>query len=110
MMCVVKAEPASAKSNLQIAKELCRQAKRPMKLVPMGSDKVLHRKGKKFIVVEKIISYSSGKRYGLTKQGWYIGYNKKVPKGKKVISYFIYNPNSNAPDDYLWIVDNKTYR
>lgn len=110
LSCIIKTEPASAKSNLQIVKQLCKSLKKPIKFVPINSKKILHRKNKNYIVVEKVVSYSSGKKYGYTKEGYYIAYNKKVPKNKKVVSYFIYNPKTNYFDDILWAIDNNTYR
>lgn len=73
--------------------------------------KILHRKSKKFIYIEKCVSKSSGKRYGYTVKGhYYIVYNKKVPKGKLVTSYCIWNPKNNACDDVVAVVDNKMVR
>lgn len=71
--------------------------------------KMTHRKGKHIVYVEKVVSTSKGK-YGYTKDKFYITYNKKVKKGKKVISYCIYNPKSNYIDDIVAVVDNKKIR
>ena len=112
-MCFFNVESVSAKSNIQIVKQLCKKFKKPVKIISSNGNFtkiILHRKGKNYILVRKIVSYSSGKKYGWTKDGRYIGYNKKVPKNKKVVSYFIYNPRNNYFDDLLWIVDNNTYR
>ena len=112
-VCLYNAESVSAKSNIQIVKQLCKKFKKPVKIISSNGNfvkTILHRKGKNYILVRKIVSYSSGKKYGWTKDGQYIGYNKKVPKHKKVVSYFIYNPKTNYFDDLLWIVDNNTYR
>ena len=72
---------------------------------------ITHRKGKKIVYIEKIVSISSGKNYGYTKKGhYYIAYNKKVKKGKRVVSYFVWNPNTNYCDDVIASVDNKMIR
>ena len=68
-----------------------------------------HRANKKVVYVEKFISYSKGK-YGYSKKGEYVKYNKKVKKGKKVISYFVYNPYTNYCDDVVAVVDNHRIR
>lgn len=73
--------------------------------------KIEHRKGKKIVYIEKCVSKSSGKRYGYTIKGhYYIAYNKKVKKGKKVTSYFVYNPYNNYADGIDAAVDNKMIR
>lgn len=120
------ASPAEAKSarktNWQITKELCAKEGKKIYLIDTNKTKdkdfwkiVDHRKGKNYIVVEKVVSVSDGKTHG-----WYstktkgtnyiIGYNKNVPKGKKVTSYVIWSPYSNECDDVLWVVDNHMYR
>lgn len=71
--------------------------------------KILHRKGKKIVYVEKSYSYSHG-WYGLSKEGYYTCYNKKVKEGKKVTTYCIYNPYTNYVDDIVAVVDNKMIR
>jgi hypothetical protein len=120
---MVEAKQTTAKSNWQITKTLCHKAGYK-KIKVLESNKMTdknfwrivdHRKNKNYIVVEKIVSVSDGTGYG-----WYstktkgtnyiIGYNKQVPKGKKVTSYVIYDPNSNEPDEILWVIDNRTYR
>lgn len=113
----------TTRTNWQIAKELCRkQGYNRIKLIDennMTDEKfwrVLdNRKGKPYIVVSKVLSVSDGTGYG-----WYstktkgtnyiIGYNKKIPKGKRVRSYVIWNPNSNECDDILYVVDSLKYR
>ena len=70
---------------------------------------ILHRKNKPYIVVEKFVSYSRG-RHGYDKHGHYIKYNKKVKKGKRVISYCIYSPYNNYCDGVDFVVDNKMVR
>lgn len=111
------------KTNWQIVKEYCKkQGYTKIKVVESNkiTDKAFwriadHRKNKKWILVEKVVSVSDGTSYG-----WYstktkgtnyiIGYNKKVPKGKKVTSYVIWNPKSNVCDDILAVVDNRKIR
>lgn len=124
---VFAAIPAEAKqtpkTNWQIVKELCKkEGYSKIKLLKANeiTDKkfwkiVDHRKGKNYIVVEKVISVSDG-----TDHGWYstktkgtnyiIGYNKRIPKGKKVISYVIWSPYSNECDEILYVVDNQRVR
>ena len=62
------------------------------------------------VYVEKCTSYSSGSNFGYTKEGYFIRYNKVVPKGQEVISYFVYNPNTNYFDDVILAVDNGLIR
>ena len=105
----------SAKSNWSIVKTLCKPYKKPIKLVSGHNKKtdriILHRKNKKYIIVEKTISISTGKDFGYEIDGHYhIAYNKRVKKNKKVISYIIYSPFSNECDEILYVVDNNTYR
>lgn len=110
------------KSDWQIVKELCKKEHKKIYLIDSNktTDKQFwkiadNRKGKNYIVVEKVVSVSNGKNHG-----WYstktkgtkyiIGYNKNVAKGKKVTSYVIWSPYSNECDDVLWVVDNHMYR
>ena len=119
----VKAAEKTTKTNWQIVKELCRkEGYKKIKLIDSNNttDKAFwnlvdHRKGKKYIIVEKVVSISDGSGHG-----WYstktkgtkyiIGYNRKVPKGKKVLSYVIWNPASNECDDILYVVDHRIWR
>jgi len=76
-----------------------------------GWKKILHRKGKGIVYIEKCTTISNGKGGGFTKKGhYYVAYNKKVKKGKKVTSYFVYNPYTNYCDDVVAAVDNKMIR
>lgn len=75
----------------------------------LSDEKLSKRKQNKIVYVEIIQSKSNGK-YGYTKDGYYIAYNKKVKRGKKVISYAIYNPNGTAFDDVVAVVDNGKIR
>lgn len=71
---------------------------------------ITHRKQKKVIYVEVVKSISHG-HYGYTTNGnWYIYYNKRVKKGKRVTSYCIYNPKNNYIDDVVAVVDNGKLR
>ena len=65
-----------------------------------------HRVGKNYIPVEKIYSYSAGKKYGYTSEGEYVAYNKKVKKGRRVTTYIVYNPENNNWDDAIAVIDN----
>jgi len=111
----VKAETPK-KTNYQIVKSICKRQynKTKIKIVKGYNAKtekiVTHRKGKNYIVVEKFVSYSCGGRYGYSKDGYYITYNKKVKKGKRVVSYCIYNPYTNYFDDVVYVVDNRKVR
>lgn len=69
--------------------------------------RITHRKGT--ALVEIIKSKSKG-RYGVTRDGCRIKYNKRVKKGKKVTSYLIYSPYNNYCDDVVAVVDNKKIR
>ena len=66
-----------------------------------------HRKGT--VLVEVFTSTSAGD-HGYTADGYYIAYNKEVPKGKKVTSYVIYNPDNNYTDDVVAVIDNGEIR
>lgn len=68
------------------------------------------RKNKNYIVVEKIESISQGNQKGIDKEGQIIRYNKEIKKGQKVISYCVYNPNTNYCDDVAWVVDSEQIR
>lgn len=70
---------------------------------------ITHRKNKK-VIVEIVKSVSRGGRYGRTTDGYTIKYNKRVKKGRKVTSYFIWNPNNNYDDDVVAVVDNRKTR
>ena len=116
-----EAKQTNGKTNWQIVKELTKKYGKPIKLVDeiktpekKLSKLILNRKGKPYILVTRVVSYGNG-----TKHGWYttdegnryiIGYNKRVPVGKKVVSYIIWNPKTNHEDDILYVVDNKTWR
>lgn len=103
---------AKEKTNMGLVKEYCTKHYKGYKVVvvPQGDKRIEKRKGQKKVYVEKIFSKSQGK-YGYTLKGhYYIAYNKKVKKGKKVTSYLIYNPKTNYIDDVVAVVDNKMIR
>ena len=99
-------------TNAHLAREYARKHYSTCKVVFLDKydeSKIEHRKGKNIVYVERFISYSKGK-YGYSKDGYYVKYNAKVKKGKKVVSYFIYNPYSNYCDDVVAVVDNHKVR
>ena len=101
--------------KLAIAYAKANYPKCKIKFVTLTSDKdwkkILKRKGKNIVYIEKCTTKSSGKKYGYTIKGhYYVAYNKKVKKNKKVTSYFIWNPNTNYEDDVVAAVDNKMIR
>ena len=103
---------ASSPSNYELAKSYAKHHYPKCKVVLLkkyDEKKIEHRKGKNIVYIEKFISYSKGK-YGYSKKGEYVKYNKKVKKGKKVVSYFVYNPYTNYFDDVVAVVDNKMIR
>lgn len=104
---------AKTKTNKQIVKEYCQKHFKNYKVryfTKWNKKKMLNRKGKKIVYVEKIISFSSGKWYGYTKDKHYITYNKNVKKNKKVVSYCIFNPKNNYIDDVIAVIDNNKIR
>lgn len=103
---------AETSSNYELMKSYCRNHYPKHKVVVFtkwNESKMSHRANKKVVYVEKFVSYSKGK-YGYSKDGYYVKYNKKVKKGKKVISYFIYNPYTNYCDDVVAVIDNRRIR
>lgn len=106
----------SAKENrdIRIVKHYCNKhyTNKKIKFISdkkLTAKKLKSRKKKKIVYVEVITSKSKGK-HGVTKEGNYIRYNRKVKKGKKVKSYLIYNPNTKAMDDVIAVVDNGKLR
>ena len=71
--------------------------------------KLRKRKEKRIVYVAKWISFSRGRK-GITRDRKRIRYNKKVKKGERVVSYFIYNPFTKKPDDVAAVVDNGRLR
>ena len=102
----------ASRTNVQIAKEYAKHNYPHCKVVVLDkydAKKIEHRKGKNIVYIEKFVSYSKGK-YGYSKDGYYVKYNTKVKKGKKVVSYFVYNPYTNYCDDVVAVVDNHKIR
>ena len=99
-------------TSRKLAKEYCKvnYPNHKIKFVKLCDKRLLKRKGKKVVYIEKIVSKSKGK-YGWTTKGhYYIAYNRKVKKGKKVISYCVWNPYTNYCDDVVAVADNKQIR
>ena len=94
-------------SNMKLVREYCKNhyPKQTIRIVYKYNPKTMeNRKNKNIVYVERFVSYSKGK-YGYSKKGEYVRYNKKVRKGKKVVSYFIYNPKTNYCDDVVAVID-----
>lgn len=107
---------AKTSKDIKIANKYCKKhynvKKYKIKYVQsnkLTDKKLVTRKKNKIIYIEVVQSKSNGK-YGYTKDGSYITYNKKVKKGKKVVSYLIYNPNTTYYDDIVAVVDNGKIR
>lgn len=90
-----------------------------VRFVPEGKPNMIKlrtRKGKRIVYVEVLKSNAKGnlkgkrRSWGITTKGSYIKYNRRVKKGKRVISYCIWNPNSNYTDDVVAVVDNGLLR
>lgn len=99
-------------NNETLAKEYAKHNYPNCKIVMLkkyDANKIENRADKNIVYIEKFVSYSKGK-YGYSKNGYYVKYNKRVKKGKKVVSYFIYNPYTNYSDDVVAVVDNHKIR
>lgn len=103
---------AQALTNKKIAKRYAKThySECKVKFFRHYSEKIEHRKGTKVVWIWKIYSKSNGGKYGTCEDGSIIAYNKKVKKGKRVVSYCIYNPYTNYCDDIVAVVDNKKVR
>ena len=103
---------AQALTNKKIAKRYVKEhySECKVKFFRHYSEKIEHRKGTKVVWIWKIYSKSNGGKYGTCEDGSIIAYNKKVKKGKRVVSYCIYNPYTNYCDDIIAVVDNKKIR
>lgn len=122
ILCGTLLAEAKTPTDKQIVKSYCAKHYKGYKIkyFTKWNDKImLNRKGKKVVYVQKEISYSSGKKD--KRNGMYWGYikgsnyyrtwyNAKVKKGKKVVSYYIYNPKNNYCDDIVAVIDNKRIR
>lgn len=103
---------AQALTNKKIAKRYAKEhySECKVKFFRHYSEKIEHRKGTKVVWIWKIYSKSNGGKYGTCEDGSIIAYNKKVKKGKRIVSYCIYNPYTNYCDDIVAVVDNKKIR
>lgn len=111
IMFILGAVPAFAHSdnasNMKLVRDYCKNhyPKQTIRVVYGYNPKTMeNRKDKNIVYVERFVSYSKGS-YGYSKKGEYVRYNKNVRKGKKVVSYFIYNPKTNYCDDVVAVVD-----
>lgn len=71
---------------------------------------IRERATKHIIYIEICKSVSSGGKSDTQDGKYYVAYNKKVRKGKKVTSYCIWNPCTNYCDDITAVVDNGKIR
>lgn len=108
--------PAKDNKDVKLVKQYCKKHYnlKKYKVVfieekNLSTKRLKSRKKKKIIYVEIIKSKSYGK-YGLTKSGHYVAYNKRVKKGKRVTSYCIYDPRTKYEDDVVAVVDNGKIR
>ena len=113
---------ASSPSNADIVKEYCAKhypKHRVVFLWKYDAKLIEHRANKKVVYVEISKSISTGKRdkrngmywgYVCGQYGYKTWYNKKVPAGRFVNSFYIYNPRNNYEDDIVAVVDNKKIR
>lgn len=81
-----------------------------IKSTNLKSSMIHRRKKNKIIYIEVCKSVSTGDKRGLQDGKYTIAYNKSVPKGKRVTSYCIWNPNTTYCDDIVAVVDNGMIR
>lgn len=75
------------------------------------TDKMIRERAEKHIIyIEICKSVSNGGKSGIQDRKYYVAYNKKVHKGKKVTSYCIWNPCTSYCDDVAAVVDNGKIR
>lgn len=99
---------AATKSNEQIALDYCAKYCVNYEAEVVGYNHVpTNRTDSQFVYIEKIKTKSLGNRWGKTRDGYKVEYNKPVKKGKTEIVYLIYNPESDACDDIMCKVANK---
>ena len=99
---------AATKSNEQIALDYCAKYCVNYEAEVVGYNHVpTNRTDSQFVYIEKIKTKSLGNRWGRTRDGYKVEYNKPVKKGKTEIVYLIYNPESDACDDIMCKVANK---
>lgn len=104
---------AQALTNRKIAKKYAKTHYSECKIKffrHYNAEIIENRKGTKVVWIWKIYSKSNGGKYGTCEDGSIIAYNKKVKKGKRVVSYCIYNPYTNYCDDVVAVVDNRKVR
>lgn len=76
-----------------------------------ANSRVLNKRtGKKVVFISKVWSRAKGGYAGRTKGGYYIRYNKRVRKGRRCVSYFVYSPYSNEYDDVVAVIDHGRVR
>ena len=115
LLCCVDCHAETPKSNLQLLKETCQEnyGNSKIKFIFGYSDEtteiIENRQGKDYIVVEIVVSQSNGND-GYDFNDCYITYNEYVNPGNYVISYCIYNPNTNYIDDITFVIDNQKVR
>lgn len=108
--CVGACSWSVADKDLKNVNDFCKKNYPQMKMKIVSLDELPDNRTKSNCVyIEKIVSFSNGKS-GTTTDGFYIAYNKRVPKGQKVISYAIWNPYTNYCDDVVQVFDNGTSR
>lgn len=99
---------AATKSNEQIALDYCAKYCVNYEAEVVGYNHVpTNRTDSQFVYIEKIKTKSLGNRWGRTRDGYKVEYNKPVKKGRTEIVYLIYNPESDACDDIMCKVANK---
>lgn len=115
LLCCIDCHAEEPKTNLQLLKETCKEnyGHSKIKFIFGYSDEtteiIENRQGKDYIVVEIVISQSNGNN-GYDFNNCYITYNEYVNPGNYVISYCIYNPNTNYIDDITFVIDNQKVR
>ena len=105
---ILTVTPAYAGRDLDTARDYCRRHYGKPARITRTVKPLTRRKGKPYIYVWRIVTRSRG-IYGKGKAGT-VAYNKRVKRGKKVVSYVVYSPHSNALDDVVAVVDNGIIR
>ncbi len=104
---------AQALTNKQVAKRYAKTHYSECKVKffrHYNAETIENRKGTKVVYIWKLYSTSNGGKYGTCEDGSTIAYNKKVKKGKRIVSYCVYNPYTNYCDDVVAVVDNRKVR
>lgn len=110
----VNVNVASAKSkpvnNKTVAVKYCKKHYRNYKVKIVNEYRVpKYRKSNRVVYVERVKTISRGK-YGITKDGYHIRYNKPVKKNKRHVVYLVYNPKTNYIDDVVAVISNSKVR